>query len=282
MEDKNAKNGENGLDNNYVLGSTSDEIQRLKIQSSLFEPLTRDSLLKGGIQKGMRCCDVGCGPGEVTRMMGGMIGKSGKAVGFDINKNYIKYCKASTKQKNVSYVCDNIITSKNLPSETFDIVYSRFMFVHLSNKVNALRHMVRLAKKGGTIIVQELDHAPDSWLSYPKRKSVDTLRKIYVKLVKHAGGDPYSGRKLYKMFVDQHLISTIESYSPCLVMGREPFNSLGWKIAQSLQPQILSLGLMGKKEFDDMVADLKEMSQDPHSFVLYARLFSIIGKKQFK
>ncbi|MDE1839969.1 MAG: methyltransferase domain-containing protein, partial [Thaumarchaeota archaeon] len=94
------------MDNNYVLGSTSDEIQRLKIQSSLFEPLTRDSLLKGGIQKGMRCCDVGCGPGEVTRMMGEMIGKSGKAVGFDINENYIKYCKASTKQKNVSYVCD--------------------------------------------------------------------------------------------------------------------------------------------------------------------------------
>ncbi|HJW20647.1 MAG TPA: methyltransferase type 11, partial [Candidatus Nitrosotalea sp.] len=61
-----------------------------------------------------------------------------------------------------------------------------------------------------------------------------------------------------------------------------PFNSLGWKIAHSLQPQILSLGLMGKKEFDDMVTDLKEMSQDQHSFVLYARLFSVMGKKQSK
>lgn len=268
-----------GLSNNYVLGNTSDEIERLKIQSSLFEPLTRDSLLKGGIRKGMTCCDVGCGPGEVTRMMGDMVGKSGKVVGFDINENYIKYCKASTKQKNVSYVCDNIITSKNLPAKTFDIVYSRFMFVHLSNKANALQHMVRLAKKGGTIIVQELDHAPDSWLSYPKRKSVDTLKKLYVKLVKTAGGDPYSGRKLYKMFVDQDLDSTIESYSPCLVMGREPYNSLGWKIAQSLRPQILSLDLMDKKEFDDMLNDLKEMSKDPHSFVLYARLFSVIGRK---
>ena len=62
-------------------------------------------------------------------------------------------------------------------------------------------------------------------------------------------------------------------------MGREPFNSLGWKIALSLKPQIFSLGLMSKKEFDDMLSDLKEMSQDPHSFVLYARLFSVIGRK---
>ncbi len=268
-----------GLNNNYVLGNTSDEIDRLKIQSALFEPLTRDSLLKGGIQKGMRCCDIGCGPGEVTKMMGDMVGTSGKVIGFDINENYIKYCQISTKQKNVSYVCDNIMTSKNLPAETFDVVYSRFMFVHLSNKANALQHMVRLTKKGGTIIVQELDHAPDSWLSYPKRKSVDTLRKIYVKLVKNAGGDPYSGRKLYKLFVDQGLDSKIESYSPCLVMGHEPYNSLGWKIAQSLKPQILSLDLMDKKEFDDMSNDLKEMSTDPHSFVLYARLFSVIGRK---
>jgi len=265
--------------NNYVLGNTSDEIERLKIQSALFEPLTRDSLLKGCIRKGMTCCDVGCGPGEVTKMMGDLVGKSGRVVGFDINENYIKYCKASTKQKNISYVCDNIITSKTLPAETFDIVYSRFMFVHLSNKENALKHMVRLAKKGGTVIVQELDHAPDSWLSYPKRKGVNTLRKIYVKLVKNAGGDPYSGRKLYKMFVDQNLDSMIESHSPCLVMGREPFNSLGWKIALSLKPQIFSLDLMSKKEFDDMLHDLKEMSKDPYSFVLYARLFSVIGRK---
>jgi ubiquinone/menaquinone biosynthesis C-methylase UbiE len=268
-----------GLDTNYVLGDTSDEIERLKIQSSLFEPITRDSLQKGGIRKGMACCDIGCGPGEVTRMMGDMVGKNGRVVGFDINENYIKYCKASTKQKNISYVCDNIITSKDLPVESFDIVYSRFMFVHLSDKANALRHMVQITKKNGTIIVQELDHAPDSWLSYPKRKSVDTLRKLYVKLVKNAGGDPYSGRKLYQMFVDQDLDSKIESHSPCLVMGREPFNSLGWKIALSLQPQILSLGLMGKKEFTDMVSDLKEMSKDPHSFVLYARLFTVVGKK---
>jgi ubiquinone/menaquinone biosynthesis C-methylase UbiE len=267
------------LKNKYVLGNSSDEIERLKIQSSLFEPLSRSTLLQAGIKKGMICCDVGCGSGGVTKMMGDMVGKKGKVIGVDINEKYIQYCKESTTQNNVSYFCDDIIKSKNFPEETFDIVYSRFMFVHLNDKSKALQQMIRLAKKGGTIIIQELDHAPDSWLSYPKRQSVNTLRKIYVNLVKKAGGDPYAGRKIYKMFVDNNLASTVESYSPCLVMNHEPYNSLGWKIAQSLKPQIISFGLLNQKEYDEMFNDLKEMSKNPYSFVLYARLFSVIGKK---
>lgn len=267
------------LKNNYVLGNTSEEIERLKIQSSLFEPIAKDSLFKAGIRSGMICADIGCGSGDVARMIGGIVGNKGQVVGVDINENYIKYCKATTNQKNISFACSDITKSKDLSDESFDIVYSRFMFVHLSDRVTALKHMIRLAKKNGVIIIQELDHSPDSWLSYPKRKSVETLRKLYVKLVRNAGGDPLAGRKLYKMFVDQHLNATVESYSPCLVMGREPYNSLGLKIAQSLKPQILALGLISQKEYDKLFNDLKEMSVDPHSFVLYARLFSVIGRK---
>jgi len=268
------------LKSKYVLGNTLEEIERLKIQSSLFEPITKGALFKAGIRKGLICADIGCGTGDVTRMIGDIIGKNGRVVGIDINENYIRYCKEQTKQGNVSFVCGDITQYKDFTDESFDMVYSRFMFVHLINRINALKHMIRMAKKGGTIIIQELDHSPDSWLSYPKRKSVDTLRNLYVKLVKNAGGDPLAGRKIYKMFVEHHLDASVESYSPCLLMGKEPYNSLGLKIAQSLKPQILSLGLMSQKKYNEMVNDLMEMSRDPHSFVLYARLFSVTGRKK--
>ncbi|MBI3640285.1 MAG: methyltransferase domain-containing protein [Thaumarchaeota archaeon] len=268
------------MKNNYVLGNTSEEIQRLKIQSSLFEPIAKESLLKAGIRNGMVCADIGCGSGDVTRMIGKIVGKKGQVLGVDINNDYIKYCKDHTKQSNISFVCDDITKSDDIKNETFDMVYSRFMFVHLTDKVKALKSMIRITKKGGTIIIQELDHAPDSWLSYPKRQSVDKLRKMYVKLVKKARGDPLAGRKLYKMFVDQHLHTTVECYSPCLVMGREPYNTLGWRIAQSLKPQIQSLDLMRDKEYNELFKELKEMSMDPHSFVLYSRLFSVIGRRK--
>lgn len=267
------------LSNNYVLGNNANEILRLKIQSSMFENVAKESLIKAGIKKGMICADIGCGPGYVTKMIGNMVGKNGKAVGIDISEDYIKYCKKNLSRNNISFLCSDITKSKDIPDESFDITYSRFMFVHLNNKEKALGEIIRITKRNGTIIIQDLDHAPDSWFTYPKRASAEKLRSIYVKLVKETGGDPFVGRKIYKMFVERGINATVECFSPCIIMKQKPYNELGWRIAMSLKNQILEKGLMKKSEYNKMFNELKEMSHDQHSFVTYSRLFSIIGKK---
>ncbi len=265
--------------NNYVLGTTTNEIKRLELQSALFEPMATDALKKAGIKNGSICADIGCGPGYVTKVISKMIGGKGKVTGIDINENYVKYCKSNIKNKNTFFMCHDITKNSHLFSEKFDLTYSRFMFVHLADKAAALKSMLQMTRKGGTIVIQELDHAPDSWLSYPRRKSVEKLRQAYVYLVKKAGGDPLAGRKLYKMFVENKMNSHVECYSPCLVMRQKPHNELGWRIAQSLKNQILDNDLMTRTEYQNMFHDLKNMSKDEHSFVIYSRLFSVIGKK---
>jgi 2-polyprenyl-3-methyl-5-hydroxy-6-metoxy-1,4-benzoquinol methylase len=52
-------------DDGYVLGRTSGEYQRLRWQARLWEQVTARALDRVGIGPGMRCLDVGCGPGEV-------------------------------------------------------------------------------------------------------------------------------------------------------------------------------------------------------------------------
>jgi ubiquinone/menaquinone biosynthesis C-methylase UbiE len=264
----------------YILGNEPEEIERLKIQSSLFEPITRDALIKAGIKKGARCADIGCGSGEVTKMMREIVGKDGYVLGIDIDNKYIDYCKKNSNYDNVSFIHGDICHQKHLVGEDdlFDIVFSRFMFVHLKDSKNALRSMIKLAGNNGILVVQELDHASDSWLSYPHRDSVDKLRQLYVTLVERVGGDPFAGRKIYKMFVEESLASSVECFSPCLVMGGTR-SSLGWRIAKSLESQVYSYGLMQEKDYKGIIADLREMACDRESFVTYARFFSVIGKK---
>jgi ubiquinone/menaquinone biosynthesis C-methylase UbiE len=74
----------------YVLGNQDSEIARLEIQATLFEPLTRQTLLNAGLKKGMRCIDIGCGSGSVTRLMANMVGKTGRVVGIDIDNRYLQ------------------------------------------------------------------------------------------------------------------------------------------------------------------------------------------------
>jgi hypothetical protein len=153
------------------------------------------------------------------------------------------------------------------------------MFLHLKDIRKAVQSMKRLAKKGGVVVIEEVDHAPDSWLCYPENQSVNTLREVYVTLVKKAGGDPFAGRKIYSLLIEEFLDASVECYSPCLLMGHEPYSTLGWRIAESLKPQILNYGLLNEHEYAKMYEDLKQLSLDSKSFVTYARLFSAIGRR---
>jgi ubiquinone/menaquinone biosynthesis C-methylase UbiE len=263
----------------YVLGNLDNEIARLEIQSTFFEPLTRRTLLKAGIQEGMNCVDVGCGAGTVTNMMAQMVGKNGRVIGVDLEEKYLQYCQ-NNAPANADFIHDDICNSRLAEKGgQFDIIYSRFMFVHLKDAPRAVRSMKQLMRKGGAVVIEELDHAPDSWLCYPENQSVDTLREVYVTLVKKAGGDPFAGRKIYRMLVEESFDARVECNSPCLLMGHEPYNTLGWRIAESLKPQILSYGLLSEQEYVKMHKDLKHLSTDNKSFVTYARFFSVIGRK---
>ncbi|MDP8889118.1 MAG: methyltransferase domain-containing protein [Thermoproteota archaeon] len=263
----------------YILGNRDSEITRLEIQATLFDPLTKQTLLNAGLRKGMRCIDIGCGSGAVTRLMANMVGNTGHVVGVDIDNRYLQYCNSNiTSWQNIEFVHDDICKSRLDSEERFDIAYSRFTFHHLTDRREAVRSMKRLTKKGGTIMIQDLDHAPGSWLCYPENKAFNTLRKVYVALIKKRGGDPLVGRKLYKLLIDDSLTANVDCYSPCILMGQEPYSSLGWQLAESIKPQILEHGLQSEQEYAKMYQGLRTLAKDRGSFVTYSRLFSAFGR----
>jgi hypothetical protein len=81
--------------------------------------------------------------------------------------------------------------------------------------------------------------------------------------------------------VEESLEASVECNSPCLQMGHEPYSTLGWRIAESLKPQILSYNLLSEGEYKKLYDGLKLLSNDKKSFITYARFFSVIGRKPF-
>src|SRR5215218_10291136 len=100
----------------------------------------------------MRCIDIGCGSGSVTRLMANMVGKTGHVVGIDINNRYLHYCNHNiTSGQNIEFVHDDICKSWLDSEETFDSGYSRFMCHRLTDRREAVHSMKRLTKKCGAI-----------------------------------------------------------------------------------------------------------------------------------
>ncbi|MDQ3882910.1 MAG: class I SAM-dependent methyltransferase, partial [Thermoproteota archaeon] len=123
----------------YVLGNQDNEIARLEVQATFFEPLTKQTLLNAGVKKGMSCIDIGCGSGSVTRLMAKMVGETGHVVGVDVDKRYLQYCNRSivTSRQNIEFIYGDICNSQIDDKERFDIVYSRFTFHHLTDRRKA-------------------------------------------------------------------------------------------------------------------------------------------------
>ena len=69
----------------YIMGRTSEEYQRLRAQAKLWDFATQRVLRDAGLRPNMRCLDIGCGPGEVMRLMGETVGLTGHVTGIDID-----------------------------------------------------------------------------------------------------------------------------------------------------------------------------------------------------
>src|SRR5204862_2365260 len=67
----------------YVISGGREGKERLKLLSQVMLPNTSQLLKTVGISEGMKCLDVGCGGGDVTRLMAGFVGPQGKVVGID-------------------------------------------------------------------------------------------------------------------------------------------------------------------------------------------------------
>jgi ubiquinone/menaquinone biosynthesis C-methylase UbiE len=269
------------LTSKYVFGNSKKEIERLNIQSTLFEKETIRTLNIAGIKQGMRCLDAGCGLGHTSLLMGERVGKHGKVIGLDINKDNINTCKknlGSINHNNLEFVVGDLNDTIVLKDQSFDFVYSRFLFQHLIDPQRTLAKVIKLTYDGGIIAIEELDHG--LWLSHPPDPNLRRLQKAYAGLLRLSGSDPFVARKLYGMFLKNNLKPNIAAYSVCVKMNDQPFNMMGVLMAEVLKDSILKNDLMTLKQFYKMLAGLKEYAMDPTGLVLYAIAFRIWVRKE--
>jgi ubiquinone/menaquinone biosynthesis C-methylase UbiE len=95
----------------YVLGRTSAEARRLQLQGSVLAPHSAHLLRLDGIASGMRILDVGCGAGDVSVLLAGLVGPDGAVVGVDMDPAVLELARERTAASglgNVSFVEANL------------------------------------------------------------------------------------------------------------------------------------------------------------------------------
>src|SRR5262245_7486249 len=116
----------------YVLATGEAADYRLRILHRLYGPGTRRLLRDAGVRPGLRVADVGCGVGMVTGLLAELVGPEGQVVGIDASGEQLRQARRrlSTGGHNARFV-EASATDTGLPRESFDLVYCRFLLLHL-------------------------------------------------------------------------------------------------------------------------------------------------------
>jgi ubiquinone/menaquinone biosynthesis C-methylase UbiE len=104
----------------YLLADQPSELERLQLQSRVWEPTGRQLLSKIGDGSGRRALDVGCGALGWLRILSEWVGESGHVVGTDIDESLLEAARSFLEEERISGVelvvddCSRVTWSPNL------------------------------------------------------------------------------------------------------------------------------------------------------------------------
>ena len=119
------------------------------------QALTLRWLGEAGLGAGARVLDVGCGPGNLARLVFAQIGAGGSLVGLDRDMAFLEQAREQHRGRDATFLCTDL--GGELPEElgTFDAIVGRRVLMYLSEPAATLRRLLTHLRPGGTVFFQE-------------------------------------------------------------------------------------------------------------------------------
>ncbi len=182
-------------DQEYVHGYSQREKDRLHDQAgTLADLLHHDTVYPAGSS----VLEVGCGVGAQTLFLARQSPDAAFTC-IDISQSSLDTAAALADREKISNVTFETADIFKLPykSESFDHVFVCFVLEHLESPVEALLHLKKVLKKGGTITVIEGDHG--STFFYPESRAAQQAIHCLIHLQARLGGNSLVGRQLFPL-----------------------------------------------------------------------------------
>ena len=184
----------------YLLANQPSELERLQLQSRVWEPAGRQLLSGLGDGSGRHVLDVGCGAMGWLRILGEWVGPSGRVVGTDIDESLLGAARSFLEAEGVSQVelvVDDLFESK-LEPRSFDLVHARFVIAPLGRGREQADSYRRLVRPGGLLVLEEWDLG--SWHFNPPAPAAERLIELLSVIFAGLGGE--AGRGLPELLRD--------------------------------------------------------------------------------
>ena len=262
---------------NYAIAGGLEGKLRLDGLARVYRETTLELLERAGIRTGMRCLDVGCGGGHVSREMARLVGPSGQVVAVDADPTVVELARADTRAAGIENVEFLVGAAHELPAaSSFDLVYARYLLSHVARPENVIAQMVERLAPGGVAIVEDTDTR--GAFSDPACPALEEAFAVYRAVVRGRGGDVDRGPQLPRLLLGAGLVSVrVRVIQPAFLEGEGKSITLG--TLERVRANALQDGIADAATIDRIIAELRAFIDRKDTLVALLRTVQAWGRR---
>lgn len=258
----------------YVLGTAAEELERLRFQHQLWQPLVEDAWCRAALLPGQRVLDVGAGPGFVALDLARRVGPSGRVLALERSPDYVAAGRAMAAAAGLDQLelRQHDLLGDPWPTGPadaaqagFELIWCRWLAMFLPRLDPWLEGMERAIAPGGQLLLHEYVHW-DTFALHPHGAAIARFGQACQRSFVEAGGDPDVNRRLPSLLAARGW--RIEHLQPLPVLGRSGSMAAQWmeRFVAVYGPQLQRLGLWSAAEQRRVDQEITQALADAGSF----------------
>lgn len=261
----------------YAIRGGADGKRRLDLLAHIMQPSTQALLARAGLAPGMRCLDLGCGGGHVSRYLAECVGAGGMVVGIDIDGVKLDAARTLCAQASLTNVqFRSVAVADWSDAAAYDLVYARFILSHLPDRPAVLARIGQALAPGGTVVLEDIDFG--GAFCHPPNGAYARYCELYRDVVARRGGNAELGRELYGLCLAAGFEQAeVRVLQPAHCRGPEKTLQLATLV--NIADAIVAEGLADAAEIAAMIDELQDYCDDPRTIVGLPRVFQVCAHK---
>lgn len=244
----------------YTLDERNPERQQLL--AKLLDPPTRIALSRLPKNPRARVLDLGSGQGNTTRCLADAL-QPAECVGVEYDASLVDY--AQTRPDNPPSVRfqQGDATALQFPDASFDVVFCRYLLVHMADPLRVVKEMMRVVRPGGFAVAYEGDFCgvPTSYPDYP---ALDPLYRAWRGLFQN----PAAGQTLVHHFREAGGVEIQAGAWSELEHEGRTLKRTYRLTGEATAPAAVAKKILTQAEADEMIRGLIRLEEDDSSVLL--------------
>ena len=262
----------------YLLGDTRTEAARLQAQARLWDPVTRALFDRIRIRRGSRVLEIGPGQGslqlELRRRVAGPVDAIEPSSAFRARLHTL----ARRDRLGEGRVWDTVLADAQLPSNHYDVIFARWVFLFLPNAPAHVRKLAAALKPGGMLAVQ--DYCRETFLMVPTPPEWRAFVAADEAFFATQGGDASIAGRLPSLYREAGL--DVVDITPTVKTGHPGSPVWTWLTTYFLgvMDQLATLPPFNPAHAQRLRQRWTAASQEKTSLMIAPAVFDVVGRKK--